>query len=38
MFFPVRNSHVKVKQELLGQFSRTVEQKLYHWELRNNDE
>ena len=26
------------KQELLGQFSSTVEQKLYHWERRNNDE
>jgi hypothetical protein len=25
------------KQELLGQFSSTVEQKLYHWEWRNND-
>jgi hypothetical protein len=25
------------KQELLGQFSSTVEQKLYHWEGRNND-
>ncbi len=27
-----------LKQELLGQFSSTVEQKLYHWEWRNNDE
>jgi hypothetical protein len=26
------------KQELLGQFSSTVEQKLYHWEGRYNNE
>ncbi len=26
------------KQELLGQFSSTVEQELYHWEWRNNDD
>ncbi len=29
--------HTKLKQELLGQFSSTVEQKLYYWEWRNND-
>ncbi len=26
-----------MKQELLGQFSSTVEPTLYHWEWRNND-
>ncbi len=26
------------KQELLGQFSSTVEQELYHYESRNNDQ
>jgi hypothetical protein len=29
---------IQREQELLGQFSSTVEQKLYHWEGRNNDE
>ena len=28
---------IQKQQELLGQFSSTVEQKLYHWEWRNND-
>jgi hypothetical protein len=27
-----------IKQELLGQFSSTVEQKLHHWEWKYNDE
>ncbi len=29
---------IQKKQELLGQFSSTVEQELYHYEWRNNDE
>ncbi len=39
--FNLRQPETKIKyileQELLGQFSSTVEQKLYHWEWRNND-
>jgi hypothetical protein len=38
MPFKVRFANwLKNRQELLGQFSSTVEQKLYHWEWRNNN-
>ncbi len=36
--FEKKKSSLQDKQELLGQFSSTVEQKLHHWEWRYNED